>query len=122
MTGAGEKTPVETEIASVVEKVSGLTVATVLKSEAVADEFRSDSSGVDYTVTLENGEEIIYSLRAIGEDEYGIKSSNSEIYYKVHSLLAENIMKFSLATLFGDGKSDDENETTQDSTIEMSLE
>jgi len=86
---------VEDEIKKAVEKATGLTIKSVLDPKEVAESFASSAADLQYSLKKTDDTEVTYSFIKLGEDRYGVKSSDNDFYYLIHDLLFENLKKIS---------------------------
>lgn len=102
---------VEDEIKKAVEKVTGLTIKSVLDPKEVADRFAQSPADLKYVLKKTDDKEIIYSFIELGEDRYGVKTSENELYYLVHDLLYDNLKKISRQTFIVQADPDESKST-----------
>lgn len=98
---------VAAELDQVVDKVLGITVSSVLDPKEVSQKFTSEADEVTFSLKKKDGTEISYSLVKLGEDRFGVKASDNELYYLINSLLVENLKKISRETLLAKEEPED---------------
>ncbi len=99
---------IEDEIKDAVEKVTGLTIKSVLDPKEVEDSFTSSTVDLKYSLKKADDREVTYSFVKLGEDRYGVKSSDNDFYYLVHDLLFDNLKKINRQVFLVDEASEAE--------------
>lgn len=103
---AGDQKTDPEEITQAVEKVTGLTIKSVLDPQEVSDAFSASPAELAFTVKKSDEKDISFSFVKLGDDRYGVKTSDDEHYYLVHSLLVENLKKITRQTLLAGPESE----------------
>jgi hypothetical protein len=92
---AGDQTSQE-EVENLLTRVTGIAVQSVLAPHDVSSLF--DDKTTEFTVTMKDGSKITYMI-ARQDDDYVLKMSNSDLYFKANTYQAEGIGNFNLASL-----------------------
>ena len=90
--------------ADLVNKVTGLTIQTVVKPQE-AEAFFAGTPALQYTVTRKGGNKVEFRLVKAEGDYYLVKQSERDFYCKVHKLQIESLLKASRDTLMAAAQS-----------------
>jgi len=101
---AGDQTSQE-EVENLLTRVTGIAVQSVLAPDDVSSLF--DDKTTEFTVTMNDGSKITYMI-ARQDDDYVLKMSNSDLYFKANTYQAEGIGDFNLASLTQKEEKDEE--------------
>ena len=97
-----------------VTKVSGLTVATVLKPQEAVPLF-AGAPALQFTVKRKGGGAAEFKLAKAAEgDSYVLKQSERDLYCKVHSLQVEGLLKANRGSLIAKEKAAEPEKTADD--------
>ena len=100
MAGLGEDEELNREeIKKLVTKVASLTIAGVLDPAANQEKFK-EKPELTITLVLDGPEKRVYDfVKEKDKDEYTLKSSGHDFYFKVHGWLVDDIKKFKRKSL-----------------------